>query len=173
MNEGEQTDYRPATSAAGRWVEGVVRLLALFGGVLLALLAIMQVVSVAARAVLGKPISGDFELIQIGAAVVVFAFLPMAHLHRHNFAVTLFTERLSRRVRSAMTLIGSAAMLVIAAVIAWRMCIGGGDLARSGEHTMVLQFKLWWAFVPILFSLAVLVAAAVVAFASDLAEARR
>lgn len=171
--EGEQSDYRPATTAAGRWVEGVVRLLALFGGILLALLAIMQVVSVAARAIIGKPVPGDFELIQIGAAVVVFAFLPMAHLHRHNFAVTLFTDRLSRRARSLMTLIGSAAMLVIAVIIAWRMCIGGGDLARSGEHTMVLQFKLWWAFVPILFSLAVLVAASIVAFLGDVAEAKR
>jgi TRAP-type C4-dicarboxylate transport system permease small subunit len=168
MSEGGEGEYRPAESAVGRWIERAVRGLALFGGLLLASLAAMQVLSIVLRATVGKPIPGDFELIQIGSAVVVFCFLPMAHLHRHNFAVTLFTDRLPRRTRAVMELIGSVAMLAIAALLLWRMSIGAGGMHATREHTMVLNFELWWAFVPILIALAVLVAAAAMALAHDL-----
>jgi TRAP-type C4-dicarboxylate transport system permease small subunit len=104
----------------------------------------------------------------VGSAVVVFCFLPMAHLHRHNFSVTLFTDRLSGRARSLMELIGSIAMLVIAALLLWRMTVGGLSMHGLREHTMVLNFQLWWAFVPIVLALAVLVASAARVLAQDL-----
>lgn len=173
MPEGGEGAYRPAESAAGRWIERAVRALALLGGVLLAALAVMQVVSIAMRAAIGKPIPGDFELIQLGSAVVVFCFLPMAHLYRHNFSVTLFTDRLPRRARALMELIGSVAMLVIAALLLWRMSVGGRDMFVIGEHTMVLNFRIWWVFVPIVFALAVLVAAAALALVRDVRASGR
>jgi TRAP-type C4-dicarboxylate transport system permease small subunit len=168
MPEEGEGAYRPAESAVGRWIERAARALALLGGVLLAGLALMQVVSITLRAVIGKPIPGDFELIQVGSAVVVFCFLPMAHLHRHNFAVTLFTDRLGPRARALMELIGSLAMLVIAGLLLWRMAVGAESMHALREHTMVLNFQLWWAFVPILAALAVLVASAALVLARDL-----
>lgn len=173
MSEGEDRPYRPATSVAGRWIERAVRALALFGGLLLASLAVMQVVSILLRATIGKPIPGDFELIQIGAAVVVFAFLPMAHLYQHNFAVTLFTTKLPPRARAILDLIGSAALLAIAVLLLWRMAEGGASMKAIGEYTMVLNFRLWWAFIPILISLVVLVAAAAMVLARDFREGTR
>jgi TRAP-type C4-dicarboxylate transport system permease small subunit len=163
-------EIRPAASAAGRSVERVIRGLALLGGVLLAGLALMQVVSIILRAVLGTPVPGDFELIQLGAAVVVFCYLPMAHYYRHNFSVTLFTDRSPRHVRLLLRAVGSAAMLVIAALLLWRSAVGGSELRDAGEHTMVLQLRIWWAFVPIVIALAVLVLAAVVVVVRDIRE---
>jgi TRAP-type C4-dicarboxylate transport system permease small subunit len=130
----------------------------------------MQVVSIVLRAVAGRPIPGDFELIQLGAAVVVFCFLPMALYYRHNFAVTLFSDKLPRRARLCLRAVGSALMLVIAALLLWRTAIGGIELRGVGEHTMVLQIRIWWAFVPIVAALAVLVAASVAAVVRDFRE---
>jgi TRAP-type C4-dicarboxylate transport system permease small subunit len=165
-----EEEVRPASSAAGRLIERAIRVTALAGGLLLAALAAMQVTSIVLRAVTSKPIPGDFELIQIGSAVVVFCFLPMALYYRHNFAVTLFTDRLPIRARRGLRAFGSIILLIIAALILWRTAIGGGDLRAVGEHTMVLQFRLWWAFVPIVAALVVLVIAAAAAALRDVRE---
>ncbi len=165
-----EEEVRPATTAAGRLIERAIRLTALAGGLLLAALAGMQVTSIVLRAVISKPIPGDFELIQIGSAVVVFCFLPMALYYRHNFAVTLFSDRLPVRARRGLRALGSILLLVIAALILWRTAIGGSDLRAVGEHTMVLQFRLWWAFIPIVVALVVLVVAAIAAALRDVRE---
>lgn len=165
-----EEEVRPASSAAGRLIERAIRITALAGGLLLAALAAMQVTSIVLRAVTSKPIPGDFELIQIGSAVVVFCFLPMALYYRHNFAVTLFSDRLPGRARRGLRALGSILILAIAALILWRTAIGGSDLRAVGEHTMVLQFRLWWAFIPIVAALAVLVVGAAAAVLRDVRE---
>jgi TRAP-type C4-dicarboxylate transport system permease small subunit len=171
MADGAADDeVRPAETIAGRSIERVIRGFALLGGILLTALALMQVVSITLRAVIRRPIPGDVELIQLGAAVVVFCFLPMALYYRHNFAVTLFTDRLPRRARLLLRAVGSAAMLAIAVLLLWRTALGGIDIRAAGEHTMVLQFRIWWAFVPVVAALAVLVAAAVAALVRDTRE---
>ena len=68
---------------------------AAFGWVILVAMAGMTVVSVVGRAFFEHPILGDVELVQLGCAVVVAAFLPYAQFKRANIIVDFFTTRAS------------------------------------------------------------------------------
>ena len=52
--------------------------------------------------------------------------------------------------------LASAAYATIALLMTWRLTLGGLDLQRYQETTMVLGVPVWWAFVPIVPSVALL-----------------
>lgn len=131
------------------------------GGLVLVALTVMTVVSIIGRQVAGAdwlravppfswmgPIAGDFELIELGCGVAIFSFLPYCQLVRGNVAVDFFTLRAGPRTRAALTLCGDVAYTAIAALLAWRLALGGMDLRAYRETTMVLQVPVWWAYVP-------------------------
>jgi TRAP-type C4-dicarboxylate transport system permease small subunit len=123
--------------------------LALLGGIALLGIVGLTIVSIIAREVLGNPIPGDFELVEIGCAIAVFAFLPYCQLVRGNLAVDFVTARTSLRTRAFLEAIGGSLLTAIAAVLTWRLVLGGMDLRNYHEATMVLRIPLWWAFVPV------------------------
>jgi TRAP-type C4-dicarboxylate transport system permease small subunit len=102
------------------------------------------------------PIPGDFELVEIGCAVAVFAFLPYCQLTGGNVVVDFVTAGAPPRGRALMELAGNLAFTAIAALLTWRAWLGGHDLYRYGETTMVLAVPVWWGFVPAVFCTAVL-----------------
>ena len=60
-------------------IYGLARLMAWFGAAVLTALAALTVASIAGRALSGfglGPVPGDFELVEAGTALAVFAFLP-------------------------------------------------------------------------------------------------
>jgi predicted nucleic acid-binding protein len=76
----------------------------------LALIVIMAVssLSVVMRAIPGlRSIPGDTEIVQIGCAVAVFAFLPICQLRRSNVFVDFFTAGLPQRARSFLDLLAN------------------------------------------------------------------
>ncbi|ROR32195.1 TRAP transporter small permease [Inmirania thermothiophila] len=153
----------PAPPAArgpgpGGWLAGLCRGFAIAGGVLILAAAALTVVSVGTRYVLGRPIPGDFELVEIACAVAVFAFLPWCQLQRGNVLVDVFTLRAPRRLRARLDALWSALYGALALLLAWRMALGGLDMRRYGEQTMVLGVPLWWGFIPIVASLLLLAA---------------
>lgn len=151
--------------AAIAWMS---RLWAIAGGLVLLAVMLMTVISVAMRYTLGSPILGDFELVELGTAVAAFAFLPYAQLTRGNVAVDVFTTRAPLRLQAALTALGSLALVLIAALLLWRMAVGGHDFYRYNEVTTNLGVPRWWAFPPILLSLALLVLTSLATLAEDL-----
>lgn len=154
----------PAGGAAGGWGPAPVgralyRLsaaLAVLGGLVLAALVVMICVSIAGRALFSAPIPGDFELVEIGCAVAVFAFLPYCQITRGNVLVDFFTARAGPKRRAALDAFGNLLLTVIAGLITWRGVFGAHDLYRYNETTMVLAVPVWWGFVPAVFCAAVL-----------------
>jgi TRAP-type C4-dicarboxylate transport system permease small subunit len=140
----------------GRAVFAVSRAWAVLGGVVLLAVMLMTVASVLMRATLGAPILGDFELVELGTAIAAFAFLPYCHQAGGNVVVDVFTNRAPERVKSALSALSSLVLLLIALVLAWRMTLGGVDFYRYHETTTNLGIPRWWAFPPILISLALL-----------------
>ncbi len=140
----------PALEArVGRAVGGVCRLLALAGGVVLTALALMTVVSIVGRgfsfAGLG-PVPGDFELVEAGCAVAVFAFLPWCQYRRGHVTVDIFISRLPGRFQALLAMIGNVALSLVACLIAWRLWFGMLDKFSYGETTMILGMKLGYAY---------------------------
>jgi TRAP-type C4-dicarboxylate transport system permease small subunit len=150
----------PATGSdpAGRALHALARAFAIGGGLILAAMTLMETVSVTLRAVGGSPIAGDFELVQIGTAVAVFAFLPYCQLVKGNFIVDFVLGKASARAKASLDALGGLLLGTIASILLWRMTLGGLELRSLGERTVVIGLPIWTAFPPILASLALLVA---------------
>lgn len=144
---------------------------ALLGGAVL-----LGVVGINAASVLGaafgQPLPGDFELTEMGIALAVFAFLPYCQLTDANVTADIFTARAGPRMRAALRALGSLAALVFGGVLLWRMSAGLVDHRLYSSVTAILQIPLWWAFVPVLISLALLAATALLTLTESLREAR-
>lgn len=145
MTEQTESGGRP-TDKVGRMLFGVSRAVALVGGIVLALMAAMTAVSVTGRSFFRAPVPGDFELIEIGLSVAVFAFLPYCQIVRANVIVDFFMERAPVRAKAFFDAIGSLMFVLIAALLLWRHTLGSVDMYRGGEVTMILGVPRWWSF---------------------------
>ncbi|MCW8890685.1 MAG: TRAP transporter small permease [Sedimenticola sp.] len=140
----------------GRAIHSLARVTAIAGGLILLALALMTVVSVLGRYLFSLPIPGDFELVEVGCAITVFAFLPYCQLHSGNVVVDFFTMNVGVKTRGRMDSVGSVIFGIIAALLTWRLALGGYDMFRYEEQTMILGLSRWWGFIPIVASLALL-----------------
>ena len=140
----------------GRILTQVCRVLALAGGAVLLGIVGLTVVSIALRELTGQPIPGDYELVEVGCAVAVFAFLPYCQLSGGNVFVGFATAWAPGWLQGLLDATAQVAYAGIAALLAWRLPLGGMDLHTYGETTMVLGMPVWPAFLPIVPSLALL-----------------
>jgi TRAP-type C4-dicarboxylate transport system permease small subunit len=154
--KSEKQGWARFDDLARRLIEGW----ALLGGVLLVIIALMNTWSVISLAVLGFPVPGDFELVQMGVAVVAFSFLPYCQLKGANVTADIFTAGASRVTVAVFTLLAALAAAFFSVLLLWRMSDGMISYLRFKEVTTILNIPVWIAFPPILASLALLVLAA-------------
>ena len=121
------------------------RLLALAGGAILAGLTLMVMVSVVGR-VFGRPIQGDFELVQIGCAVALAFFLPYCQWRRGNIIVDFFTARFTPGQQHRLDALGAVLLALVLAVIAWRIGVAAIGIKVANEVTMIMGVPLWYAY---------------------------
>lgn len=152
----------PARAGFARGVERLTRIWALLGGLVLLAVVLINTVSVAGAFLAALPVPGDFELTEMGVCVAAFAFLPYCQMSGANVTADIFTQNASRRWRSGFALAGSLVALCFALLLLWRMEAGMEDQMDYGYVTTILQVPHWWAFLPILVSLALLTLAAAV-----------
>jgi TRAP-type C4-dicarboxylate transport system permease small subunit len=132
-----------------RAIWSLARLVAVAGGAVLLVVAVITVVSIVGRAFIWAgltSIRGDFELVEAGVGFAVFSFLPWAHLTRGHAVVTILTGAFSARVNAIITVISDLLMLVVAAFLTWRHFDGMLDKLAYGETTLLLRFPLWWSY---------------------------
>jgi TRAP-type C4-dicarboxylate transport system permease small subunit len=150
----------------GRGLETACRVLAYAGGVILAAIALLTVVSVIGRALIGfglAPITGDFEMVEAGCAIAIFAFLPWCQLKRGHVTVDVFVDRLPDRAKAVLGLAGDLAIAIVSGLILWRFYLGfaekypyGSEAFRSffamgskpffPETTYELELPVWIPF---------------------------
>jgi TRAP-type C4-dicarboxylate transport system permease small subunit len=145
-----QAGIAPAAEAAvGRVIGTIARILAVAGGIVLVALAVMSVVSIVGRAFtrmgLG-PVPGDFELVEAGCAVAVFAFLPWCQFRQANVTVDILASYLPTRVWASLAVIGNVAMSIISLIVTWQLWLGFRDKLAYGETSMILQMPVWWGY---------------------------
>jgi len=144
----------------GRVLERLAQAFAIGGGLVLTALTLMSLYSVVMRNLAGAPIQGDFELMQLGCAVSVAAFLPFTQLRGANIFVDFFTARASGRTKARLDGFGSLLVALALALIAWRTGVGTADALRNQETTMIMGLPLWWGYGLMTPSFAVAAAAA-------------
>lgn len=153
--------YIPSGALArlGRLLTAVCRAAAVLGGVALSLLALMSVVSIVGRWlgglewVMAQPalawlgaVPGDYELVEMGAAVAVFCFFPYCHLVNGHVTVDVFVMRAGPRLKAGLQLFANLLFLLAAAVLTWRQWHGMLDKLEYGETSMLLRLPLWWGY---------------------------
>ena len=114
----------------------------------------MSVTSIIGRALLGRPVPGDFELVQIGCGAAIAAFLPYCQLQRGNIIVDFFTVRASPRTQAALDTLGALLVALVMAVLAWRTAVGMVAVRAAGEVSMIVGFPIWIGYAAIVPSLA-------------------
>src|SRR3990167_8750742 len=83
--------------SAGPWLHRLAVALAYVGGAVIAGVGLMSAASILGRATLGRPILGDFELVEIGTAVAGSLFLPYCQATGGHIIVGFFTLRAGER----------------------------------------------------------------------------
>lgn len=132
--------------------------MAWFGAMVLLLIAIMIVVSIAGRAFsfagLG-PVPGDFELVEAGTALVVFCFMPWCHLKMGHATVDMFWGFYPSKMQRVLTIVSDLLMLLVWALLIWRMGVATIEYYHNGETTFILHMPVWFGYgasmVPALF----------------------
>ena len=148
------------TGLAGA-VERLCTLWAMLGGAVLTAVVAVNVLSVLGS-IGGTSFPGDFELTEIGVAVAAFAFLPYCQMTGANVTADIFTAGASPRWVALFSLLAALVALGFSLLLLWRMQAGMADQRDYNYVTAILQVPVWWAFLPILASLALLAAAAAV-----------
>jgi TRAP-type C4-dicarboxylate transport system permease small subunit len=116
------------------------------GGLVASAVAVTTVASIALRATLGRPISGDVEITQLGIALALSLCLPWAQLQGANIIVDFFTQRLRQRSQRWLDAAGALLLALMCALLAWRACVGALAVREAHETTMILELPMWWAY---------------------------
>ena len=142
---GPLVQKRAPTDRIGRSLWALARAVALGGGLVLIAMTVMSLVSVIGRAVFAKPLPGDYELIQIGSAVAVAAFLPLCQMRGGHVLVDFFTANSRPSIRATLDTLGALLVGIAAAVFAWRLTVGALDLYRANDQTTILEIPTGYA----------------------------
>ena len=125
-----------------RLLDRLARLLAMLGGALAVCLALLVSTSITLRALGLGGLRGDFEFVQMGVALIVFAFMPWCQARRGNVMVDSFTTKLPPRFQAALDALWEVVFAGMMALIAWRLGAGALEASRSSTTTMVLLLPI-------------------------------
>jgi TRAP-type C4-dicarboxylate transport system permease small subunit len=151
-------------------VQKLSRVFALAGGLVLAALSLLVMISVCGRVVFGRPVPGDFEIVATGTAIAIFLCLPYCQLQRGNLIVDLFLSRWSPRVVAWLDVTAALLLGLLSLLFAWRMSWGLRDALVYEDVSIILGFPLWWAYPFAVASFLLLACACVVTAAEEFAE---
>ena len=164
-------DDAPATPKGG--LARAAELLTLLGGVVLVAVALLVVLSVAGRYVFGRPIEGDYELVEMGMAVAIFLCFPHTHASGSNLVAEFFSSGLSDRKKLALDILADAVFAVVAATFTWRLAIGLTRKFTQHDTTMLLQIPVWIAYGFAVASMAMLTLVCLWRAADEIARLRK
>lgn len=142
----------------------VSRILTLLGGIVLVIMIGLTCLSVAGRLLNGMlhasdtalaqylldfgvgPINGDFEMVEVGMAFAVFAFLPLCHLNGGHARVDVFADLLPRRAKRCITVSVETAFALVLCLIAVQLFDGMLSKRDTGQTSFLLEFPIWWGY---------------------------
>jgi TRAP-type C4-dicarboxylate transport system permease small subunit len=153
-------------------IRRMIELWALAGGLLLLAVVLVNVASLAGNIAFNQPVPGDFEIVEVGVAVSVFMFLPYCQITGANVTADIFTAWAGPRLLAVLAFIASVVALIVAVLLLWRMSNGLIDYRQYREVTTIYQFPIWYAFIPILISLALLVVSSLITLLDAMRSAR-
>lgn len=160
MAEYARTLEFSARDPLGRSLGWLCKGFAVASGVVLLGMAAMSLASIAGRSLFGKPILGDYEMVQMMCAISVSMALPYAHWANGHVIVDFFTIKASPRLNLVLDSVAGVLMCAAGGVMCWRLAVGLVDLKSTHDSSMLLGLPTWWGYAPMVpsFGLLALVA---------------
>jgi TRAP-type C4-dicarboxylate transport system permease small subunit len=172
MSEQAYDETRP-TDAVGRILFGVSKALAVFGGILCFIMAIVVTVSVTGRYLFAAPIPGDYDIVAILSGCAVFAFLPYCQMTGGNVMVDFFTTGAKPRTKAVLDATGTLFYLAVAVLFTWRLYYGMLELRHSGEVLANFNFYRWWTVPLDVFCMIILVVVIAYTLVRDIGDVKK
>jgi TRAP-type C4-dicarboxylate transport system permease small subunit len=144
----------------GRVLHTLCRFFALCAGIILILMALMSLTSIIGRSFFGKPILGDYELVQMMSAVAVAMSLPFCQIIRGHVMIDFFTSGWPKPVNKGLDIFASIVLAIAGFVFSWRIGLGMVELQSNGDASMLLNLPTWWGYAPMVPSFVLLGCAA-------------
>lgn len=160
------------TDPVGRVLFGVSWALAIFGGLLCCIIAVLVTASVTGRYLLSAPIQGDYDLVGIICGCAVFAFLPYCQMTRGNVVVDFFTAGVSPRGKAVLDGLGTLLYLVIAVLFTWRLYYGALELRDTSQVLAAYNFYRWWTLPFGIGCMVILIASIIYTLGRDIGDVR-
>ncbi len=171
MSEPANDAARP-TDAVGRLLFGATKLLAIFGGFLCCVIAVMVTISVTGRYLFSAPVPGDYDIVGILSGSAVFAFLPYCQMVRGNVMVDFLTGGIGERGKAALNTFGTLLYLIVAVLFTWRLYYGMLDLKETNQMLATVTFYRWWTLPFDIFCMIILIIAIAYSFIRDLGDVK-
>ncbi len=120
------------------------------GGIILVSMMLLSVFDVIIRC-MGRPMSGTYDLVALGGALVIGFSVPYTTMKKGHIMVDVLTEKLSQRWQKALNICTRLVSLVVCSMICWYLIKLGLDFYNKHEGSQTLQLS----FYPIAYGLAV------------------
>lgn len=136
----------PEALPHGPWglrLHALSRAFALGGGVIFITLIAMSLLSIVGRKLFSLPVPGDFEILQMGAAVAAATFFAYCQMTDGHVRVDFFTNWLPAPLRALLDAVAALLMCAVAVLISWRTAVGAVDSYASGEASLMLGWPGW------------------------------
>jgi TRAP-type C4-dicarboxylate transport system permease small subunit len=134
----------PAPSApTTALIDRLAAVIAVVGGLLSLAIALTVTASVAGRNIRDEGIPGDFEYVQMGTALAVFAFLPLCQIRRGNIVVDTFSASWPPRLLNMIDALWDLVYAALMGLMAYALFLGAFDQRSNGSATMVMNVPIW------------------------------
>jgi TRAP-type C4-dicarboxylate transport system permease small subunit len=133
----------PAPDHRTSLIDHLTAAVAVLGGLISLATALVVTASVIGRNALGEGVPGDFEYVQMGTAIAVFAFLPLCQLRRGNIVVDTFSTRWPPRFSAVVDALWDLVYAGIMGLLAYSLFHGARDVRANGTATMVMGLPIW------------------------------
>jgi TRAP-type transport system small permease protein len=117
--------------------------LALVGAICLLAIVVIVTVGVVMRYVLGIPILGVNEFVQLTAVALIMASLPYCTAKRDHVAVDVFERILGRWGRFIGDIVAYCLSGFVMAILAQRAVLKALDALEWGDATNMLRMPIW------------------------------
>ena len=124
----------------------LANLCAILAGMLMTVITLITCLSLTGRNTTGWTIVGDFELTGVAAGAAIALFMPLCQIKRGHIIVDFFTAKASEQTNAQLDRIGSFAVSLVFALMAWRTTLGGLNAYASLSSTMMIGFPEWIAY---------------------------
>lgn len=126
-----------------RMILPVCRAFALVGGAIMILLINISLVSIIGRKLLSSPVRGDVELMEMGSAVAIAAFLPLCEIRGLHIKADAFTMWAPAWLNRWLDAVAHALLVLAAAFLAWRTGLQVMAYREYGDMSTLLSVPMW------------------------------